>query len=304
MNDALINLRDEYSFIIKEFPIFSNLEVLYNEIKKFIENLINNYEKLNNSYNYKMNNFNETFNKMNNNIYELNRKLAFQKEQNNLLANQSQNKIYEINKNITNLNENNNRISIKLKMLKDFIHNFYNDIIKNYNDVLSKISSKGKFILSKKEIKKFSNNNIVINEDDNENYIKEIIIETERIINNLIEYILYLEEELNTLNNLEENYSKIKNENMQLENNINKLENEINNIKIDNQNKINNLKIKYELSLKDQIKEIENKNNEIIKQLNEQMKKKDEEVINVNKNYNLLYNQYKLLMRNDIITEN
>ena len=74
-------------------------------------------------------------------------------------------------------------------------------------------------------------------------------------------------------------------------------------MKIDSQNQYNNLKIKNELNLKEQIKEIENKNNEIIRQLNEQIKKKDEEVINVNKNYNLLYNQYKLLMRSNNMTE-
>ena len=33
------------------------------------------------------------------------------------------------------------------------------------------------------------------------------------------------------------------------------------------------------------------------------MKKKDEEITNVNKNYNLLYNQYKLIMRNNTISE-
>ena len=114
---------------------------------------------------------------------------------------------------------------------------------------------------------------------------------------------MYLEEELNNLENLEKNNSRINSEKMEMAKNLNKLNNEINKMKIDNQNQNNNLKIQFELNLKEQIKEIESKNNEIIRQLNEQMKKKDEEVINVNKNYNLLYNQYKLLMRSNSSTE-
>ena len=188
-------------------------------------------------------------------------------------------------------------------MLKDFINNFYNNILNYYNDISSKINSKGKFLLSKKEAKNYKEDNINSINDDNENNIKEILIEAERIFNNLIQYILYLEEEMNNLESLEKNNSKISSEKMELAKNINKLKNEINKMKIDSQNQYNNLKIKNELNLKEQIKEIENKNNEIIRQLNEQIKKKDEEVINVNKNYNLLYNQYKLLMRSNSINE-
>ena len=302
-NNFSLNFKNEHSNVLKDIPSLSNLEILYNEIKKYFDIFMDNYEKLKNAFNYKINNYNSTIKNMNNNIFELNRKLAFQKEQNNLITNQNQNKIFEINKNLSDLNENNFKISTKFKMLKDFISNFYNNILNNYNDISAKINSKGKFLLPKKETKNYKKDNINSINDDNENNIKEILIEAERIFNNLIQYIIFLEEEMNNLENLEKNNSKISSEKMEMAKNINKLKNEINKMKIDSQNQYNNLKIKNELNLKEQIKEIENKNNEIIRQLNEQIKKKDEEVINVNKNYNLLYNQYKLLMRSNNMNE-
>jgi hypothetical protein len=239
---------------------------------------------------------------MNNNILELNSKLIYQKEENNLLLNKSRNKMNEINRNISDLNNNNNKISIKFKMLKDFIYGFYNNIVTNYNDISSKVYSKGKILLSKKEPKIYNDNSST--DFDNENNIKEIIIESERIFNNLIEYTNYLGEELNKLSIIEKNNFLLKNEKMELVKNINKLKNELNMIKVDNQNQANNLRIKYDLNLKEKIQNLENKNNEMIKLMNEQMKKKEDEIINVNKNYNLLYNQYKLLIKNNSLPEN
>jgi hypothetical protein len=239
---------------------------------------------------------------MNNNILELNSKLVYQKEEYNLLLNKSRNKMYEINKNISDLNNNNNKISIKFKMLKDFIYGFYNNIVNNYNDISLKAYSKGKILLSKKEPKIYNDNSST--DFDNENNIKEIIIESERIFNNLIEYTNYLGEELNKLSIIEKNNFLLKNEKMELVKNINKLKNELNMIKVDNQNQANNLRIKYDLNLKEKIQNLENKNNEMIKLMNEQMKKKEDEIINVNKNYNLLYNQYKLLIKNNSLPEN
>ena len=103
---------------------------------------------------------------------------------------------------------------------------------------------------------------------------------------------------------IEINNTQLKKEKIELVKNINQLNNEINLAKIDNKTQENNLKIKYDLILKEKIKDLECKNNEGIKILNEQMKKKDEEITNVNKNYNLLYNQYKLIMKNNTISEN
>ena len=187
-------------------------------------------------------------------------------------------------------------------MLKDFIYGFYNNIITNYNDISSKVYSKGKILLSKKEPKIYDDNSS--NDFNNENNIKEIIIETESIFNNLIEYTNYLGEELNKLSIIEKNNFLLKNEKMELVKNINKLKNELNMIKVDNQNQANNLRIKYDLNLKEKIQNLENKNNEMIKLMNEQMKKKEDEIININKNYNLLYNQYKLLIKNNSLPEN
>ena len=119
----------------------------------------------------------------------------------------------------------------------------------------------------------------------------------EKNFNEMVEYIKYLEKEKNKVNNLEKINIQLKKENMELMKNINRLQNEINNVNIENQNKNENLKVQYDINLKEQIKEIENKNNEIIKQLNEQINLRNEEIIKVNKNYNLLYNQYKLILR-------
>lgn len=291
------DLKTEYSHFLKEIPILSNIEMLYSEIKKYTDSVINNYEKLKNTYNNKINAINNT---LNSNILELNSKLNLEKEHNNLLMNK--NELYEINKNISDLNGNNNEISIKFKLLKDFINVFYNNILSNYNEISTKFKPEGKLLLSLKEPKIYEESNST-NDFNNENNIKEIIIEIEKIFNNLYEYINYLGEELNKLKMIEINNTQLKKEKIELVKNINQLNNEINLAKIDNKTQENNLKIKYDLILKEKIKDLECKNNEGIKILNEQMKKKDEEITNVNKNYNLLYNQYKLIMKNNTISE-
>ena len=291
------DLKSEYSHFLKEIPILSNIEMLYSEIKKYTDSVIHNYEKLKNTYNNKINAINNT---LNSNILELNSKLTLEKEHNNLLMNK--NELYEINKNISDLNGNNNEISIKFKLLKDFINVFYNNILSNYNEISSKFKPEGKLLLSLKEPKIYEESNST-NDFNNDNNIKEIIIEIEKIFNNLYEYINYLGEELNKLKMTEINNIKLKKEKIELVKNINQLNNEINLAKIDTKTQENNLKIKYDLILKEKIKDLECKNNEGIKILNEQMKKKDEEITNVNKNYNLLYNQYKLIMKNNTISE-
>ena len=291
------DLKSEYSHFLKEIPILSNIEMLYSEIKKYTDSVIHNYEKLKNTYNNQINAINNT---LNSNILELNSKLNLEKEHNNLLMNK--NELYEINKNISDLNGNNNEISIKFKLLKDFINVFYNNILSNYNEISTKFKPEGKLLLSLKEPKIYEESNST-NDFNNENNIKEIIIEIEKIFNNLYEYINYLGEELNKLKMIEINNTQLKKEKIELVKNINQLNNEINLAKIDNKTQENNLKIKYDLILKEKIKDLECKNNEGIKILNEQMKKKDEEITNVNKNYNLLYNQYKLIMKNNTISE-
>ena len=291
------DLKSEYSHFLKEIPILSNIEMLYSEIKKYTDSVIHNYEKLKNTYNNKINAINNT---LNSNILELNSKLTLEKEHNNLLMNK--NELYEINKNISDLNGNNNEISIKFKLLKDFINVFYNNILSNYNEISSKFKPEGKLLLSLKEPKIYEESNST-NDFNNDNNIKEIIIEIEKIFNNLYEYINYLGEELNKLKMTEINNIQLKKEKIELVKNINQLNNEINLAKIDTKTQENNLKIKYDLILKEKLKDIECKNNEGIKILNEQMKKKDEEITNVNKNYNLLYNQYKLIMKNNTISE-
>lgn len=290
------DLKSEYSHFLKEIPILSNIEMLFSEIKKYTDSVIHNYEKLKNIYNNKINAINNT---LNSNILELNSKLSLEKEHNNLLMNK--NELYEINRNISDLNGN-NQISIKFKLLKDFVNVFYNNILTNYNEISSKFKPEGKLLLSLKEPKIYEESNSS-NDFNNENSIKEIIIEIEKIFNNLYEYINYLSEELNKLKTIEINNTQLKKEKIELVKNINQLNNEINIAKIDNKNQENNLKVKYDLILKEKIKDLECKNNEGMKILSEQIQKKDEEITNVNKNYNLLYNQYKLIMKNNTISE-
>ena len=49
---------------------------------------------------------------------------------------------------------------------------------------------------------------------------------------------------------------------------------------------------------------MDDKNSKIIKNLNDLLKNKEEEIINVNKNYNMLYNQYKQILKSKNISQN
>ena len=49
---------------------------------------------------------------------------------------------------------------------------------------------------------------------------------------------------------------------------------------------------------------MDDKNSKIIKNLNDLLKNKEEEIINVNKNYNMLYNQYKQILKSKSISQN
>ena len=85
------------------------------------------------TFDTKTNNFNNTIKSMNDNIVDLSQKLNAEKEKNNQLINNNniQNKVYEIKRNIfDNINDknNNNESSLKLKMIKNYIENIYNNI--------------------------------------------------------------------------------------------------------------------------------------------------------------------------------
>ena len=49
---------------------------------------------------------------------------------------------------------------------------------------------------------------------------------------------------------------------------------------------------------------MDDKNSKISKNLNDMLKIKEEEIINVNKNYNMLYNQYKQILKNKNLSQN
>jgi len=292
---------------IEEIPILTNIEIVYNKIKKFIEINLENYQKLKAKFNNKISEYNNTLNYMNNNINTLNKELSILKEKNTILSTQyeNQNKISETTTINSNNNSNNNSIIgnqlyVKFNMIIDFINNFYKNILSNYNNISSKVISNGKIFLPK--IESIKNNGKEHN--NNENNVKEIIIEAEKIFNNYYEYIIYLIEEMHKINNIKKENNFLKNEKKEYILTVDKLKNEINKIKIDNQNQINNIKVKYDLNLKEQIKDIDDKNQNVIKNLNNLLKIKEEEISNVNKNYTMLYTQYKQILKNKTISEN
>jgi len=290
--------------VIEEIPILTNIELVFNKIKKFIEINLENYQKLKVKFNDKINDYNKTLNYMNNNINSLNKELSLLKEKNIILTTQyeNQNKISEtttINSNSNNNSIISNQLYAKFNMIIDFINDFYKNILSNYNNISSKVISNGKIFLPKIESIKINDNG----NKNNENNVKEIIIDAEKIFNNYYEYIIYLIEELHKINNIKKENNFLKNEKSEYILTVDKLKNEINNIKIDNQNQINNLKVKYDLNLKEQIKDIDDKNQNVIKNLNNLLKIKEEEIANVNKNYTMLYTQYKQILKNKAISE-
>ena len=289
---------------IEEIPILTNIELVFNKIKKFIEINLENYQKLKVKFNDKINDYNKTLNYMNNNINSLNKELSLLKEKNIILTTQyeNQNKISEtttINSNSNNNSIIGNQLYAKFNMIIDFINDFYKNILSNYNNISSKVISNGKIFLPKIESIKINDNG----HKNNENNVKEIIIDAEKIFNNYYEYIIYLIEELHKINNIKKENNFLKNEKSEYILTVDKLKNEINNIKIDNQNQINNLKVKYDLNLKEQVKDIDDKNQNVIKNLNNLLKMKEEEIVNVNKNYTMLYTQYKQILKNKTISE-
>jgi len=289
---------------IEEIPILTNIELVFNKIKKFIEINLENYQKLKVKFNDKINDYNKTLNYMNNNINSLNKELSLLKEKNIILTTQyeNQNKISEtttINSNSNNNSIIGNQLYAKFNMIIDFINDFYKNILSNYNNISSKVISNGKIFLPKIESIKINDNG----HKNNENNVKEIIIDAEKIFNNYYEYIIYLIEELHKINNIKKENNFLKNEKSEYILTVDKLKNEINNIKIDNQNQINNLKVKYDLNLKEQVKDIDDKNQNVIKNLNNLLKMKEEEIVNVNKNYTMLYTQYKQILKNKAISE-
>ena len=289
---------------IEEIPILTNIELVFNKIKKFIEINLENYQKLKVKFNDKINDYNKTLNYMNNNINSLNKELSLLKEKNIILTTQyeNQNKISEtttINSNSNNNSIIGNQLYAKFNMIIDFINDFYKNILSNYNNISSKVISNGKIFLPKIESIKINDNG----HNNNENNVKEIIIDAEKIFNNYYEYIIYLIEELHKINNIKKENNFLKNEKSEYILTVDKLKNEINNIKIDNQNQINNLKVKYDLNLKEQVKDIDDKNQNVIKNLNNLLKMKEEEIVNVNKNYTMLYTQYKQILKNKTILE-
>lgn len=289
---------------IEEIPILTNIELVFNKIKKFIEINLENYQKLKVKFNDKINDYNKTLNYMNNNINSLNKELSLLKEKNIILTTQyeNQNKISEtttINSNSNNNSIIGNQLYAKFNMIIDFINDFYKNILSNYNNISSKVISNGKIFLPKIESIKINDNG----HHNNENNVKEIIIDAEKIFNSYYEYIIYLIEELHKINNIKKENNFLKNEKSEYIFTVDKLKNEINNIKIDNQNQINNLKVKYDLNLKEQVKDIDDKNQNVIKNLNNLLKMKEEEIVNVNKNYTMLYTQYKQILKNKAISE-
>ena len=240
LNNGFI-IKEEFYDITKEIPVLSNANIIYNEIKKILNLYLDNYKNLKYSFDSKFNNFNDTFNTLNKNIIDLNQKLLTEKEKNNALIDKSNNKIYEYNRLMIDSNENNKNASLELESIKQSITNLYNNILDNYNEVFSKINLKGNINNKNK-----TNRNIIkksFNNTEREHEIKEIILELEKIFNDIIEYVSFCGEDKNKINNLEKESAQLKKEKMELVKQINKIKNEINSVIIENNNKRKKLKI-------------------------------------------------------------
>ena len=302
INNKEFIIKEEYFNITKEIPILSKVKIIYNEIKKILNIFFGNYINIKNSFDNQIINLDKNLKNMNETILDLSQKLSIEKEKNNLLiknnTNSGPNKLYEMNRNIFDSNyQDNSNLYLKIETIKSFVENIYENVLNKYNEIITNIKIRFNFRKFKINKNKYSQN--INNEYYKENDIKEMLFEIEKIFHEVIEYIKYTREDTKSMNGLEKDIIQLKNEKIELIKKINKLQNEIDSISIDNKNKNENLRVQYEINLNEKIKEIENKNNEVIKQLNEQINIKNEEIVKVNKNYNLLYNQYKIILRNN-----
>ena len=262
------NIKEKFS-LINILP-FQNLIDLYDElinINSTLQNNINSYANITIRDLKELKNKNRRYEQEINNLKnELN---IIQKSQNEIEEKSKQNNM-EIELKTNQLKENNEKLEIQLNSILSLINESYKKITKEYNI----ISTTEEFPENLK-IPNFQNNNI-----------KEMIMDYEKILNNLTQYTKILINDKKRLFKLGEKSDEC-------EKDLLLIKQELEDLKQSNFQNINNSKSKSN-------SDINSKNEEIIS-LTKKLNEKTDDFEKLNSNYNLLYTQYHILLAKDNI---
>ena len=176
----------------------------------------------------------------------------------------------EIELKTNQLKENNEKLEIQLNSILSLINESYKKITKEYN------------IISTTE--EFPENLKILNLQNNN--IKEMIMDYEKILNNLTQYTKILINDKKRLFKLGEKSDEC-------EKDLLLIKQELEDLKQSNFQNINNSKSKSN-------SDINSKNEEIIS-LTKKLNEKTDDFEKLNSNYNLLYTQYHILLAKDNI---
>ena len=262
------NIKEKFS-LINILP-FQNLIDLYDElinINSTLQNNINSYANITIRDLKELKNKNRRYEQEINNLKnELN---IIQKSQNEIEEKSKQNNM-EIELKTNQLKENNEKLEIQLNSILSLLNESYKKITKEYN------------IISTTE--EFPENLKILNLQNNN--IKEMIMDYEKILNNLTQYTKILINDKKRLFKLGEKSDEC-------EKDLLLIKQELEDLKQSNFQNINNSKSKSN-------SDINSKNEEIIS-LTKKLNEKTDDFEKLNSNYNLLYTQYHILLAKDNI---
>ena len=262
------NIKEKFS-LINILP-FQNLIDLYDElinINSTLKNNINSYGDISIRNLKELKDKNRRYEQEINNLKnELN---IIQKSQNEIEEKSKQNNM-EIELKTNQLKENNEKLEIQLNSILSLINESYKKITKEYN------------IISTTE--EFPENLKILNLQNNN--IKEMIMDYEKILNNLTQYTKILINDKKRLFKLGEKSDEC-------EKDLLLIKQELEDLKQSNFQNINNSKSKSN-------SDINSKNEEIIS-LTKKLNEKTDDFEKLNSNYNLLYTQYHILLAKDNI---
>ena len=257
------NIKEKFS-LINILP-FQNLIDLYDElinINSTLQNNINSYANITIRDLKELKNKNRRYEQEINNLKnELN---IIQKSQNEIEEKSKQNNM-EIELKTNQLKENNEKLEIQLNSILSLINESYKKITKEYN------------IISTTE--EFPENLKILNLQNNN--IKEMIMDYEKILNNLTQYTKILINDKKRLFKLGEKSDEC-------EKDLLLIKQELEDLKQSNFQNNN-------ISKSNSNNDINSKNEEIIS-LTKKLNEKTEDFEKLNSNYNLLYTQYHILL--------
>ena len=262
------NIKEKFS-LINILP-FQNLIDLYDElinINSTLQNNINSYANITIRDLKELKNKNRRYEQEINNLKnELN---IIQQSQNEIEEKSKQNDM-ELELKTNQLKEKNEKLEIQLNSILSLINESYKKITKEYN------------IISTTE--EFPENLKILNLQNNN--IKEMIMDYEKILNNLTQYTKILINDKKRLFKLGEKSDEC-------EKDLLLIKQELEDLKQSNFQNINNSKSKSN-------SDINSKNEEIIS-LTKKLNEKTDDFEKLNSNYNLLYTQYHILLAKDNI---